>query len=299
MVRCLPLRRCVARCSAALGRAALSIILQLQASARSNERLVQHGAACAAQDNSATSACVAAVPQLCRCTHAAEAPWPAGCSRSTHKWPNTCSIYVCVLQTYKQATVYPGPRLNLVLGPNGAQLPLMHMRRVDLVLRIPAMLQCTHAYNSIGHAHCCMKWCRVMSRTGASELECIAARCCCQLVHAAPFSHAIKQQVLPHQRACRVWQELHRVCCGPRLVRQLKGAPSPSFRAWKRSPSGQREPRMMPQKPMADASCRLQARHACAHHGLAHTSRKHRKMRTLGLQSKIVDPCTLQPPCTL
>ena len=65
MVRCLPLRRCVARCSAALGRAALSIILQLQAPARSNMRVVRHGSACAAQDNSATSACVAAVPQLC------------------------------------------------------------------------------------------------------------------------------------------------------------------------------------------------------------------------------------------
>jgi hypothetical protein len=28
--------------------------------------------------------------------------------------------YMQCMQTYKDATVYPGPRLNLVLGPNGA-----------------------------------------------------------------------------------------------------------------------------------------------------------------------------------
>lgn len=32
------------------------------------------------------------------------------------------------MQTYKNAMVYPGPRLNLVLGPNGAQPMLSALR---------------------------------------------------------------------------------------------------------------------------------------------------------------------------
>lgn len=40
------------------------------------------------------------------------------------QWLRNCTCWVTradidVLQTYKEAIVYPGPRLNLVLGPNG------------------------------------------------------------------------------------------------------------------------------------------------------------------------------------